>query len=135
MPLGMTPLYHAAEHGHLEAMRLLVESGAEIDTLSTRLQMAPLHIAVHAHLEVVRFLVENGARKDPQDFVKSTPLLLAVHRGHVDIARFLVEKGAAQDELLTGKALISTAKYGSLDMVCFLVDMACDKDSRPTSMG
>ena len=127
---GMTPLYHAAEHGHLEAIQLLVESGAEVNTSSTRLQMAPLHIAaVHAHLEVVRFLVENGAKTDPRDFLKSTPLLLAVHRGHVDIARFLVEKGATQDELLSGKALISTATYGSLDMLRFLVDMGCDKDA------
>ena len=35
--------------------------------------------------------------------------LAAVHAHLVDIARFLVEKGAAQDELLTTKALISTA--------------------------
>eukprot|EP00435_Cladocopium_sp_Y103_P009077 s4455_g2.t1 len=127
---GMTPLYHAAECGHVEPMRLLVESGAEIDALSTGLRMAPLHMAaVHAHLEAVCFLVENGAQKDLRDARRATPLKLAVHYGHVDIARFLVEKGALQDELLTGKALISTAKYGSLDMIRFQVELGCDKDA------
>eukprot|EP00435_Cladocopium_sp_Y103_P053087 s631_g16.t3 len=125
----MTPLHAAAEHGHVAPMRLLLEAGAEIDAPSVGgKEAAPLHAAAQSgHLEAVRFLIQNGAQKDLWDAGASPPLLLAVAFGHVDTARVLVQEGASTNEL--GYALIRTAEYGDLDMVRFLLEIGCDKDT------
>ena len=54
---GATPLFVAALKGHLEVVRLLVESGANKDQGTTDKGATPLYIAAEkGHLEVVRFL-------------------------------------------------------------------------------
>ena len=131
---GKSLLYHAADQGHVEPMRLLLEAGAEIDAPSRELQTAPLHMAaVGGHLEAVRFLVQSGAQKDLTDAIGRTPLGFAVFSGHVDIARFLVEEGANKDELFNKRhgttALHVEAEDGNLTTVRFLVEIGCDKDA------
>ena len=57
----------AAHKGHLEVVRILVESGANKDQGNTDDGMTPLSIAAQeGHVEVVRFLVESGANKRPR---------------------------------------------------------------------
>ena len=59
-----TALYIAAQNGHLEVVRFLVESGANKDQGTTDDGATALYIAAQTgHLEVVRFLVESGATK------------------------------------------------------------------------
>ena len=131
---GKSLLYHAADQGHVEPMRLLLEAGAEIDAQTAREKMAPLHKAAEGgHLEAVRLLVQSGAQKDVLDAIGRTPLGLAVFSGHVDIARFLVEEGANKDEIFNKRhgttALHTEAEDGNLTTVRFLVEIGCDKDA------
>ena len=58
---GATPLFIAAEKGHLEVVRCLVVSGADKDQGMTDYEATPPFIAAR-HLEVVRFLV--GSRSE-----------------------------------------------------------------------
>ena len=61
---GATPLYIAAENGHLDVVRHLVEVGADKDQANIQ-GATPLYIAAQkGHLDVVRHLVEVGADKD-----------------------------------------------------------------------
>eukprot|EP00435_Cladocopium_sp_Y103_P045028 s1089_g12.t2 len=97
---GLTPLHRAAQGGHIETMRLLLEAGAEIGVPGGGTELmkwqAPLHLAaLGGHLEAVRFLIDNGAQKDQQGFVWATPLQNAAFAGHLDVVRFLVESGAS----------------------------------------
>ena len=60
----MAPLHKAADCGHLEAVRLLVQSGAQKDVLDA-IRRTPLGLAVlKGHVGIAGFLVEEGANKD-----------------------------------------------------------------------
>ena len=55
-----TPLYFAAQRGHLEVAGLLISHGAEVNNLSK--WGAPLHIAARkGYEEIVVLLLKNGA--------------------------------------------------------------------------
>ena len=58
---GFTPLHHAAEWGHVELVRLLVEARADIEYKRSTAE-PPLHLAAQeGQLDVVRLLVDLGA--------------------------------------------------------------------------
>jgi ankyrin repeat protein len=58
---GAPPLWCAAAAGHLPVVRLLVYSGASVNS-TTRTNSTPLRAACFdGHFEIVKFLVERGA--------------------------------------------------------------------------
>ena len=69
LPYGATLLYMAAEHGHLEVVRALLEAGADLNQANTDGD-TPLCIAAQCgRKEVVRALLEAGAeRRDDIDY-------------------------------------------------------------------
>ena len=55
---GATPLFFAADRGHLDLVRLLVERGAELDIEDTFYRTSPLHRALGAkHFVVAQYLL------------------------------------------------------------------------------
>ncbi|KAF2135963.1 uncharacterized protein K452DRAFT_322730 [Aplosporella prunicola CBS 121167] len=57
----MTPLNSAANNGHLETVKLLLEKGADL-SVSNNDGWTPLNSAADSgHLEIVKFLLEKGA--------------------------------------------------------------------------
>jgi uncharacterized protein len=62
---GMTALLYAAREGHMETVRALVESGANINLASAD-KFTPLVEAVaNGHLDVAKYLLEHGADPNP----------------------------------------------------------------------
>ena len=99
---GKTPLFHAAEQGHVQHMELLLEAGAKTD--EPEFAQGQTHLfpaARNGHLDVVQFLAGVGAGKDQADKNGRTPLWVAAQNGHLDIVRFLVEFGADKDQAAT----------------------------------
>jgi ankyrin repeat protein len=82
----------AAQHGHAEVVRLLLEAGEDPNRYNpegNHPHTTPLHQAVlGGHEAVVRLLVERGARLDIRDTIwRGTPLGWAIHGGgkaHMD---------------------------------------------------
>jgi ankyrin repeat protein len=82
----------AAQHGHAEVVRLLLEAGEDPNRYNpegNHPHTTPLHQAVlGGHEAVVRLFVERGARLDIRDTIwHSTPLGWAIHgggKGHMD---------------------------------------------------
>lgn len=88
----------AAQHGHAEVVRLLLDAGEDPDRYNpdgNHSHATPLHHAALAgHEAVVRLLVERKARLDLEDTIyHSTPLGWARHGGQTAIADYLCRHG------------------------------------------
>lgn len=71
----LTLLHHAAEGGHVEACKVLVQSGRVDINAQDGEGRTPLHRAsLKGHVPVVDYLRERGASTDVQDFFGHTPL-------------------------------------------------------------
>lgn len=92
--LGETPLHKAARYGELEAIRLLVERGADV-AAREKVGGTPLHLAaVFGHARAVTRLVELGADMEAKDDSGCTPLAMAVMGGYEDVVAALERAGA-----------------------------------------
>lgn len=97
----VTALHLAAFGGHLDACRLLLANGAEVDALTLPLERresgdTPLMRAVWGRsLGVAELLLEAGADVDDVDgMTGDTPLLAAARSGQPSMCQLLLEHGA-----------------------------------------
>ena len=95
---GRTPLWTACSKGHVDAARLLLEKGAEVDKAEED-GWTPLLLKAcwKGHVDAARLLLDKGAEVDRADKDGETPLFNACWNGHVDAARLLLDKGAEVD--------------------------------------
>jgi uncharacterized protein len=95
-PEGFTPLGLAAFLGGPDAVRVLLEAGAEADDdADNQFGVRPVNAAAAAHdHETMRLLLDAGADPDAQQKGGFTPLHEAAHTDDVEMARLLLEHGA-----------------------------------------
>lgn len=95
----------AAQHGHAEIVRLLLDAGEDPNRYNpdgNHSHSTPLHqSALAGHDAVVQLLVERGARLDIKDTIyQGTPLGWAIYAGQTGIETYLRAHGAkTADEL------------------------------------
>ncbi|XP_077433644.1 ankyrin repeat and SOCS box protein 12-like [Vanacampus margaritifer] len=93
----VTPLRTAAALGHLKCLELLLEHGAEIDSLDVKAQ-TPLFTAVSGkHLDCAVALLKAGADPNGSSHNNCSPVLTAAREGDVDILQELLRFGAEVD--------------------------------------
>ncbi len=84
---------YACMHGHVEAAKLLLDKGAEINVIPGGFDFAGtgLHYAaLNGHRAMIEFLLDHGADKTVKDTkVNSTPAGWAEHGGHTDLLNLL----------------------------------------------
>jgi ankyrin repeat protein len=84
---------YACMHGHIDAAKLLIEKGAEINVIPGGFDFAGtgLHYAaLNGHRPMVQYLLDHGADKNIRDTkVSSTPAGWAEHGGHTELLDLL----------------------------------------------
>jgi ankyrin repeat protein len=95
---GFTALHLAAFLGHADAVRLLLDRGADPNAVAISEQIGPvqpLHSAAATRrLECARLLVERGADVNARQSGGYTPLHEAAGNGDMELTRLLLEAGA-----------------------------------------
>jgi hypothetical protein len=95
---GATPLFIAAQNGHLEVVEVLLEQRANVNQ-AKNVGATPLYIAAqNGHLAVVKALLEKGANIDQACNTGATPLSGAAQNGHLAIVKVLLANGANVDQ-------------------------------------
>ena len=91
---GETHLHYAAFLGHVEATKVLLGNGAEVNAVDED-KRVPLHLAAQeGHVDVAKVFIHNGADVNAVKENKLTALHLAAQEGHVDVAKVLLQNGA-----------------------------------------
>jgi uncharacterized protein len=97
---GFQPLGLACFFGHVEAARLLLDRGAEVNSASRNdFQVMPLHSAcatsdANTRNELAKLLLEHGADPNARQQDQFTPLMAADQHGDERLRALLVEYGA-----------------------------------------
>jgi N-acyl-D-amino-acid deacylase len=108
---GATPLLYAAAYGSSEAVRVLVNAGAEVNA-SNDFGATPLMWAI-TDPEKVRLLLAHGAEVNARSKMGRTPLwLAAAHDGASATIKMLLDRGAAlgvRDDKQSTPLLAATA--------------------------
>jgi ankyrin repeat protein len=96
----MTVLHYAVHNGQVEAARILIAAGANLEAVFAVYSQTPLLSAIYAPdarayaPELVRLLVESGADINKTDKRGDSPLFWAVNEGRLDLVQLLIELGA-----------------------------------------
>jgi hypothetical protein len=93
-PVKVSSLYIAAQNGHLEVVKLLLEAGATVDAELNTDGATALYIAsLNGHTEIVEILINFGANVNV-DVKQYTPLYVTVYNRNLPISSLLIKAGA-----------------------------------------
>lgn len=89
---GGMPLHVAAAEGHVLTAHILVQAGAEIDTLDEEQNSALMIACINGSHEVVKYLLQAGADPSLKGDDDMTSLHLATQSGHLECAHALLNR-------------------------------------------
>lgn len=94
---GWTALRSAAWGGHSEAVRLLLDAGADVDGCDCEGRTALRAAAWAGHEQIVLTLLNYGAEVNKADSKGRTPLIAAAYMGHQEAVEILLDHSAEVD--------------------------------------
>ncbi|VDI27017.1 Hypothetical predicted protein, partial [Mytilus galloprovincialis] len=94
--------YYSCRDGDIEALKLCLQNGADIDYRDVRGWTALMRAASGGgHLEICRLLIDRGCKIDITKNIGETALHCAAREGYLQITRCLVEQGGASPLVTT----------------------------------
>jgi len=128
---GSTPLMYAAAYGSLDAMRALLDAGAEVNA-NNAFDATPLMWCAN-NIDKVRLLVSKGADVNAKSKQGMTPLIIAaLQDGGSGVVKFLLEKGANVNARGTAEAtaLLAATNANDTATVRLLLNAGADANAK-----
>ena len=114
---GNTPLHLAAQHGHIDVIRQLLQAGAGIEAANGN-SLTPLGIAtVHGRAPAMKMLIENGANVKTEICGYGSLICAAVWHGRKDAVQVLIDAKADPNEGQPMIQAIDRRDYGSCEVL------------------
>jgi ankyrin repeat protein len=138
---GQTPLFFAVQNNHVEAVRFLIESGANVDIWDDSGGTPLSHAIVRGHTGIAHLLRQSGAQtlevEMPADNADIHSLLRRVQENHLNIVRDLIERGVNVNEMPEGliTPLMSSAHHGYVDITRLLLNNGAEVSIREERLG
>ncbi|HLQ76318.1 MAG TPA: ankyrin repeat domain-containing protein [Terriglobia bacterium] len=85
IPGNMNALMFAAREGHVDAARLLLDAGSDVNAVDKN-DITPLFMSIsNNRIPMARFLIDRGANFSAKDWYGRTPLIAAIEMRDVDL--------------------------------------------------
>lgn len=130
---GRTPLHHAAGNNHLDIIRYLLDSGANIEAADSRGNTPLLSAIWGNHLSAVKLLAERGAnlKAEHQSYGKAIEIAYWQEciKDKSGITEYLIASGEPfdpNDESAVATRLNLASTFGNYDMAKFAVELGAD---------
>lgn len=132
-----TPLYLASAYNHEEAVRLLLENGADVNAQGEDFGSALQGAAHSGHDKVVALLLESGAEINAQGRIYGSALQAAAREGSDKVVRLLLANGADVNALggEHGTALGAAAYFGREKVAALLLEHGADVNAQGGKYG
>ncbi|KAI0272333.1 hypothetical protein BC834DRAFT_840668 [Gloeopeniophorella convolvens] len=130
-----TPLYFAALCGLPTILKLLLDSGADINSEGGKHQNVLLAAVSNGRLDAVRLLLDYGAEIDTGKY-KGSALYMAIWKGDLSIIRLLLDRGANVNALrgeYGGGALQEAVMSKILDFMRSLAEIPVETDEESSA--
>ena len=120
---GALPIALAANEGHLEICRFLIENIADKNPSNMNGTTA-LHVAAwFGQLEACKLIIEDAVDKNPQNHFGQTPLHLAANAGQLEICRLIIDSVEDKNPDINGWTPLHEAVCNGHLQVCkFIVE-------------
>ncbi|HTL28760.1 MAG TPA: ankyrin repeat domain-containing protein [Tepidisphaeraceae bacterium] len=126
-----TALHRAADKGHLEIVRLLLDRGADPDIRDEGDNAMAMHFAAESgHLDVIKLLVERGADVNGFGDVHGWDIIgwaTLHHKTHADVANYLLANGAQHN-------IFSAVAMGDVEAIRNLAPIRRDVIDKPMAI-
>lgn len=107
-----TPLMEAAQEGHTDLVRFLLENKANVHAETQTGDTGLTHACENGHTDAAEVLLNYGAELEHESEGGRTPLMKACRAGHLCTVKFLIQKGSDVNKQTTSN------DHTSLSLAC-----------------
>ena len=132
---GLTALMDAVSQGNVEATKLLLDRGADVNAMDSYGNTALILAARSLRSDLVRMLIDSGADVNQKDNVGNTPLIdTARYAGEstLEVIEILIAEGGnvQAKNIYNNTALMNAVRSGQTDVVELLLREGADINAR-----